>query len=212
MISVRHKQMKKVELAPFAVVSQDLSQDTLAKWLLRLTRITVISNPFGGAGSNPASVEFYCPTTQFRTSMPKFCFRKRIPGPIGLPIIGNLYQLKNDFHKRLFDWYDIIKFKLKKENERLIGIDCNDNEKDEEKDSSILGKLLNEYNNGTISFENITGTCCDLCMAGTDTAGDTLTFSLIAPTNYKSCQDKLYNEIKKTLNDNNNDEILNNNY
>ncbi|KAN0055550.1 hypothetical protein ACTA71_008666 [Dictyostelium dimigraforme] len=75
---------------------------------------------------------------------------------------------------------------------------------------TILLKLYKEFKNGKITWDNLVGTCVDISVGGTDTVSDSLNFSLIALINNGHCQEKLYNEIKKEvkINKDNNDLII----
>ncbi|KAM9959645.1 hypothetical protein ACTFIR_000728 [Dictyostelium discoideum] len=66
-------------------------------------------------------------------------------------------------------------------------------------DGTIIGKLLNEYNKGNISWTSVVSTCVDVILAGVDSTSNTIIFSLIALVNNSNCQEKLYNEIKNNL-------------
>ncbi|KAN0009799.1 hypothetical protein ACTFIU_007102 [Dictyostelium citrinum] len=84
----------------------------------------------------------------------------------------------------------------------------NDINQDEDEDDTILSKLLNEYNNGKISWESLVSTCVDIFIAGVDTTSNSIIFSIIALTNNSNCQEKLYNEIKNNININNNEFVI----
>ncbi|KAK5584715.1 hypothetical protein RB653_006331 [Dictyostelium firmibasis] len=126
----------------------------------------------------------------------------------GTPIISDFIPLARPFENFKGDRFKIVynnissyiesfvnEYKLKKQNGLI----------DEENDSTIVGKLLKEFENGSISWDNLIGTLSDICAGGGDTVADSITFALIALTNNSSCQEKLYNEIKKSLIKNNDD-------
>ncbi|KAK5584714.1 hypothetical protein RB653_006330 [Dictyostelium firmibasis] len=65
-----------------------------------------------------------------------------------------------------------------------------------EDEETIMGKLLEEFNNGSIGWDSLVSTCVDVLIGGTHTTSNTVIFSLIALANNPDCQDKLYDQIK----------------
>ncbi|KAK5584713.1 hypothetical protein RB653_006329 [Dictyostelium firmibasis] len=64
---------------------------------------------------------------------------------------------------------------------------------------TIMGKLLEEFNNGSIGWDSLVSTCVDVFLGGTDTTSNSIIFSLIALANNPDRQDKLYDQIKNNL-------------
>ncbi|KAM9959647.1 hypothetical protein ACTFIR_000730 [Dictyostelium discoideum] len=129
------------------------------------------------------------------------------------PVLSDFIPLLKPFENYINDKFAINYKKLSNTIEQFIIEYKNQIENgkiDKNKNQSILGKLLDEFENGSLNWDNIVGSCCDLCIGGTDTSSDTLSFSFILLTNNQSCQEKLYNEIQKSLINNNNNNSDNN--
>ncbi|KAN0009800.1 hypothetical protein ACTFIU_007103 [Dictyostelium citrinum] len=135
----------------------------------------------------------------------------------GNPIISDFIPIAKYFENYKSNKFLVIYKKLLSIIENIINElkikFNNNNNKNINYSNTILYKLLKEFNNGKINWDNLVGTCVDLCVGGTDTVSDSLNFSLIALINNQNCQIKLYNEIKKILNNcnnnnNNNDLII----
>ncbi|KAM9998209.1 hypothetical protein ACTFIY_007848 [Dictyostelium cf. discoideum] len=94
-----------------------------------------------------------------------------------------LYPVLCDHLNKLIENYKNKKQQKKQQQQQ------NQNDYDDD-DGTIIGKLLNEYNNGNISWTSVVSTCVDVFIAGIDTTSK-----------------KLYNEIRNNLKKND-DEIV----
>ncbi|KAM9998211.1 hypothetical protein ACTFIY_007852 [Dictyostelium cf. discoideum] len=132
------------------------------------------------------------------------------------PVLSDFIPLLRPFENYKNDKFAINYKKLSNTIEQFIIVYKNKIENgliDKNENQSIVWKLLDQFNNGSLNWDNLVGSCCDLCIGGTDTSSDTLSFSFILLTNNQSCQEKLYNEIQKSLiiNNNNEESIINDN-
>ncbi|KAM9964132.1 hypothetical protein ACTFIW_005788 [Dictyostelium discoideum] len=127
-----------------------------------------------------------------------------------------LYPVMCDHINKLIEIYKNKKQQKKqqKQQQKQQNEDNHDDvdDDDDDDDGTIIGKLLNEYNKGNISWTSVVSTCIDVFLAGVDSTSNTIIFSLIALVNNSNCQEKLYNEIKNNLlksdNDGGGDEII----
>ncbi|EGC39927.1 hypothetical protein DICPUDRAFT_74510 [Dictyostelium purpureum] len=75
----------------------------------------------------------------------------------------------------------------------------NDTFEKEDENTTILDKLLKDFEAGEINENNFIGTMIGLMTAGIDTSANTIIFSIIELTNHEKYQEELYSEIRNSV-------------
>ncbi|KAM9980194.1 hypothetical protein ACTFIZ_006451 [Dictyostelium cf. discoideum] len=125
----------------------------------------------------------------------------------GNPIMSDFIPIFRPFYKqnKFFKIYPVCcdhinkYIDIYKNNKKLKQQNKDKNDDDDDDDGTIIGKLLNEYDNGNISWDSVICTCCDIFIAGVDSTSCSIIFSLIALSKNPNCQEKLFYEIKNNF-------------
>ncbi|EGC36886.1 hypothetical protein DICPUDRAFT_150587 [Dictyostelium purpureum] len=128
----------------------------------------------------------------------------------GLPFpsdfIPILYPLLKNKPKQYYDDYASVKKLICKITDEHLeknmgGHSQSPNDFENFEPNNIMEAFLKQYKLGKIPYDGVLSTLMDIILAGSDTSGNTILFAIIALANHPSIQEKLYNELKSTVNE-----------